>query len=268
MKVKVDVVPGCDGRIWYYRNVGRRFAMHHHTELEFNLVERGSGVYLLQDRKYVLHRHALVWLFPGQEHVLLDQSPDFEMWIGKFRPAIIRRTCTKPSNRPLLLANPPGRFCRHITTEQAAQLDMLFHAMKDQRRDAPLYNMGLSYVLLFVWHLYQLSEDHLSGTNVHPAVEKAARLLRDETEPLSVSELSKRSGLSPDHLARLFKSQTGRSLVDFRNQQRMERFLHLYGNGQQKTMLEAALEAGFGSYPQFYRVFRRQMGHAPAAHRH
>jgi AraC-like DNA-binding protein len=28
-------------------------------------------------------------------------------------------------------------------------------------------------------------------------------------------------------------------------------------------MLDAALEAGFGSYPQFHRVFKRMMGHSP-----
>jgi AraC-like DNA-binding protein len=268
MKVKVRLAPDCEGRITLYRNAGRRFPMHHHTELEFNLVDRGSGVYLLQDRKYILHRHSLVWLFPAQEHVLLDVSPDFEMWIGKFSPGLVRRTCTTPSTQALLEANPPDLFCRHITAEQAAQLGGFFTTVGSRHKETALFNAALAYGLLSAWNVYQSSNDLPSGTDIHPAVEKAARLLRDRIEPITVDEVARQAGLSADHLARLFKQQTGLSLVDFRNQQRIGRFLRLYGGGQRKTLLDAALEAGFGSYPQFHRVFRQQMGCSPAAHRH
>jgi AraC-like DNA-binding protein len=65
----------------------------------------------------------------------------------------------------------------------------------------------------------------------------------------------------------LFKQQTGVALVDFRNRQRVERFLQIYGTGQRLTMLDAALEAGFGSYPQFHRVFKRVIGCSPGRYR-
>jgi AraC-like DNA-binding protein len=42
-------------------------------------------------------------------------------------------------------------------------------------------------------------------------------------------------------------------------------FLRLYGTGRRTTALAAALEAGFGSYAQFYRVFRQQAGRSPSA---
>ena len=64
-----------------------------------------------------------------------------------------------------------------------------------------------------------------------------------------------------------FKQQTGIALVDFRNRQRVERFLGIYGTGQRLTMLQAAFEAGFGSYAQFHRVFKRVTGISPGEHR-
>jgi AraC-like DNA-binding protein len=66
-------------------------------------------------------------------------------------------------------------------------------------------------------------------------------------------------------LSRIFKEQTGVSISRFRNQQRLQRFLRLYGKGRRTTALAAALEAGFGSYAQFYRVFREQTGRSPSA---
>lgn len=84
---------------------------------------------------------------------------------------------------------------------------------------------------------------------------------------LTMDELARRSGLSTHRLSRLFKQQTGIALVDFRNRQRVERFLGIYGTGQRLTMLQAAFEAGFGSYAQFHRVFKRVTGISPGEHR-
>ena len=75
------------------------------------------------------------------------------------------------------------------------------------------------------------------------------------------------AGVSPSHLSRLFKSQTGTSITRFRNQQRVQRFMLLYRDGRHTTALAAALEAGFGSYAQFYRVFRAETGGRPSLSR-
>jgi hypothetical protein len=84
----------------------------------------------------------------------------------------------------------------------------------------------------------------LSGTQIHPSC---------------------CSGVSPSHLSRLFKAQTGVSISRFRNQQRLQRFQLLYGHGRRTTALAAAVEAGFGSYAQLHRVFRELTGRSPSA---
>jgi AraC-like DNA-binding protein len=50
----------------------------------------------------------------------------------------------------------------------------------------------------------------------------------------------------------------------------MQRFLDHYevsSERKKSTLLEAALSAGFGSYPQFHRVFRQVTGCSPAEYR-
>jgi AraC-like DNA-binding protein len=102
------------------------------------------------------------------------------------------------------------------------------------------------------------------GTDVHPAVDAVARRLHSDPNSGGLDELSRAAGLSASHLSRLFKAQTGVSITRFRNQRRLERFHHLYGHGRRTTALAAALEAGFGSYAQFYRVVRDETGRAPS----
>jgi len=92
------------------------------------------------------------------------------------------------------------------------------------------------------------------------------RLLREASESETLEALARKSGLSASRLSRLFTEQVGLSVTEFRNRQRVERFIELYGDGRRRSISEAALEAGFGSYPQFYRVFRDATGRTPAEH--
>jgi AraC-like DNA-binding protein len=90
-------------------------------------------------------------------------------------------------------------------------------------------------------------------------------MLRADPDAGDLATLARAASLSPAHLSRIFKQQTGVSISRFRNQQRLQRFLRLYGGGRRTTALAAALEAGFGSYAQFHRVFREQTGRSPSA---
>jgi AraC-like DNA-binding protein len=98
----------------------------------------------------------------------------------------------------------------------------------------------------------------------HPAVTKAARVLADNPS-LSGADLAERLQVGAGRFARVFKSEMGVSLVRYRNQLRLERFMKIMDAGR-STMLEAALAAGFGSYAQFHRVFQAQRGTTPRAY--
>lgn len=90
---------------------------------------------------------------------------------------------------------------------------------------------------------------------------RAAMLCMRESPALTTSALAKKCAVTPRALAKHFRREVGVSLLDYRNRLRIEKFLtlaHESGN-----LLEAALDAGFGSYAQFHRVFRQQVGVTP-----
>jgi AraC-like DNA-binding protein len=266
MRQHLDLPPKLDGNVWRYGNSAAANKRHTHAELELNLVTRGHGTYLLNNRRYQIRRGDLLWLFPAQEHVLFEQTADFQMWIGVFKRRAVKRTATDAYARALLKPEPDHDSCRRLTQCDLQRLETLFAELADSISQPGLLNAGLNYALLHAWRCFQNAAE-VPMRDIHPAVERAARLISDSPTPLSLNDLSHRAGLSATRLSRLFKEQTGFAMVDFRNRKCVERFLDIYGTGQRQTMLDAALEAGFGSYPQFHRVFKHVMGCSPAGYR-
>jgi len=261
-------LPGnLDGMAWRYANPAGANRRHYHAELELNLVTCVTGTYLLGNRHYQIRRGDLLWLFPAQEHVLIEQTPDFEMWIVVFRRRLIKRSATDPPSLPLLQRSFAGDTCRRLRQQDFIRSEELFTQLTETANEAGLLNAGLAYVLLHAWKCFNRAGE-VPVRSVHPAVEHAARLLISDEGGYSLSQLARRVGLSPSRLSRLFKQQAGISVVEFRNRQRIERFLDRYqlerDSSRQITLLDAALDAGFGSYPQFHRIFRQVVGCSPA----
>ena len=75
-------------------------------------------------------------------------------------------------------------------------------------------------------------------------------------------ELARQLGTTADRLGRAFKAALGESLQSYRNLLRLERFLAIVDPAG-GDLLPAALDAGFGSYAQFHRVFRQRFDCSP-----
>ncbi len=86
------------------------------------------------------------------------------------------------------------------------------------------------------------------------------------TEPISAAECAEAAGLQSDHAAHLFHQVTGSTIVDFINQQRLSHAQLLLATTDH-TVLEIALEAGFGSASRFYAIFKEVLGVSPTEFR-
>ena len=242
---------------------GHDHPMHRHRELEFNFVRAGTARYLLGDRRYDLRAGSLVWLFPKQDHVLLDRSPDYRMWIVVVSPALVTAACRSEIAAPLTEPAPAGSFCRRIKPLAVARLESLLSeiaALPPPEYDT--FNAGLAYALCMAWGAYRdAGSVGDSGARVHAAVETAVSLLRKPDDDRSLAQIARACGISADHLTRLFTRQIGIAPLAFRNRERIRFFVTQADKYDNLTT--AALAAGFGSYAQFHRVFRQEMGISP-----
>ncbi|MCG5055403.1 MAG: AraC family transcriptional regulator [Myxococcales bacterium] len=250
------------GRLWFRDGIAPMSYVHRHAELEVNLVVRGSGSYRVWNRRYDIHRHSIFWLFPEQEHTLCHTSEDFVMWVWIIKQDALLHLVSPEATKVLRHGNPPGHFCRALAPNDTRLLAALLQQVFTHQAHDDVFNSGLLHATATAWMMYSEGPGAgPAGTALHPAVEQVVELL--STREMDLPTLARKTRQNPSYLSRLFHQQMGVRLVEFRNRMRIQRFLEAYGHGKNLTMLAAALAAGFGSYPQFNRVFRELMGVAP-----
>ncbi|MBB6441204.1 AraC family transcriptional regulator [Phycisphaera mikurensis] len=249
---------------------------HRHDELELNLVTAGRAAYVVDGRRVELNPDAALWLWPDQEHLLIQSSEAFAMWVVVWRQDAVRAAAGGDGDGcvPLGPAASDAALLAPRALSERVAADLCVVAAGIARARSPGHEAaGLAWLLREAWGAFLAAEDVPSGSRLHPAVEGAARWLGAHAhEPAAddLDALAARCGLSRSRLSRLFAAQVGETLAAHRQRRRLEAALrHLGAAGRdgtpgRATMLDAAFAGGFGSYPAFYRAHVAHLGCGPA----
>lgn len=232
---------GRRAQVWRHQPEFRR-PRHFHQEPEINLVVAGSGVIGLGPEAVLVSTGDLLLFEPGQDHVLLEASDDFDLFVMALRPELasrIRSASVLPWTRRLELT-------RSDVTKIATRLGALREVA-----DA-------SAVEGHVMDLFLLASKQPGSA--HVVSRRALECVRAEP---SVSGIALASQLKTavSVLSRRFHRDLAVPFVEYRARIRLMRFVELADRGL--PLSRAAIDAGFGSYAQCHRVFQRAVGCAP-----
>jgi len=260
---------------------------HRHLELELNLVVQGTISYVVSGRRFTFKRGALLWLFPSQEHQLVDCSRDAKFYVAVFKRMLIGRVAGSADYRGLrgnkaiahgvlhawlrpesfdlirktmqaLLEGAPDPDVLNREAGFGAKSDFRFH-----HDDPEGLNAGLQHLLLLCWRCQRDAQSPGNAVRLHPAVANALNFLSESVDHEDLDDLARRCGASSAHLSRMFSRQIGLPMSRYRNLVRLERFFEKYRGALKSSITEAAYAAGFGSYAQFHRVFCEAYGKGP-----
>jgi AraC-like DNA-binding protein len=261
---------------------------HHHRELELNLVVRGSISYVVKGKCFTFPACTLLWMFPSQEHQLVDRTNDAAYYVVVFKPSLIHRSFRTKIYAGLKRSQSQGDGVLHTTLnpepydlirkimdslmQGALDADVLnreagFGVNSDftfQHADSDGLNAGLHYLLLLCWRAQQTGRVSDAPVALHPVVSRALDVLNQPEWEGDLPTLAKVCSVSEAYLSRIFHRQVGVPLSRYRNSLRLSRFWECYRGPRQKTLTEAVYEAGFGSYAQFYRVYKHAYGRGPS----
>jgi AraC-like DNA-binding protein len=215
-----------------------------------------------------------------------DFSDDFDMWVIQLDPALVgscwrAREADTPSGRGAaaidrasgwagapLFDDWPVRLGERLAGRAAVEIG----AVETER---------LGQLASRVWgarapaaarpHLRALCERALQVTwpNVDErreiSMSQLASCLLLASPMMDRPSLAAELGVSEGFLSRRFHRELGVTFIEHRARTRVAHFLAL-AQGRAPNLLDAALEAGFGSYSQFHRTFTRVSGSGPRSY--
>ena len=257
--------------VWYSTHASTWYPAHYHDELELKLVLCGQTSYRVGTENVSLGAGSLLWLLPGQVHAVLHASADLAMWVASFRVELIRASEVPSVYREL--ERVCGWHSCALPLLEARGLSAAFAAMASE--NPKLVNLRAAKLLT---RAFALSAAHTQTPQGeahalrpprlawHPAVLQARALLEERASSASIVNIARQCGIEPTRLTHLFRQQLGLAPIQFRNHVRVQRFIARLGRGEERNMLQTALDCGFGSYTQFHRVFHQVTGYAPSEH--
>ena len=281
--------PKYDGFLFLAESVRNppRLNSHHHAELELNVVVRGAITYVVGGRRFTFTQRTLLWMFPSQEHQLVDRSPDAEYFVAVFKPEMIRRSCRSAAYADLRRKRFACDGVLHTLLEPEAfdlirrNMDALMQGSLDpdilnreggfgygssfrfEHGDPEGLNAGLHHLLLTCWRSQRKGLSPGREVTLHPAVRRALEVLGEEEGDWDLGQLARTCHVSEAYLSRIFARQIGVPLNRYRNSLRLSRFWDHYRRSGDRTLTEAVYAAGFGSYAQFYKIFTQAYGRGP-----
>jgi AraC-like DNA-binding protein len=242
----------------------QRISRHAHRFFEAHVVVRGQVVVVSASERFDLPTGSVLLIPPNLEHLTLEASPTLQRWCLCLQIRAARQALA-PKEAALLLSKRSGIQSRQLPRFELQELARLLSDVGDrQGSDASVSNAGVAYAFTRVISAFRASKPSAVPAALHPAVAHALSLMSGDGLLMSRDDLASRCRVSTTHLSRLFVQELGQSMRELRSRKRLDRFLHLMESGACDSLTEAALEAGFGSYSQFHRVFKRLTGRSPS----
>lgn len=234
--------------VWKYSEaIGGRRPRHFHAEPEVNLVVRGSATFGIGDNVVTVSPGELVGFLPGQDHVLLDGSPDLYLYAIGLAADYSAQVLTQEPNHPLHVQLPESELRPVI--ERAAQIV--------ERSDVAQLGAELWQRL----HGSARSASSRSGQVPHVLTRRTLELLRTNPE-LPLTSVAQSVRAHPTDVSRYFHRDMGITLVRYRTRLKLLNFIQLV-DSHQAELMTAASHAGFGSYSQCHRTFQSELSCSP-----
>ena len=243
---------------------GSAFERHCHDCFELLFVREGRGKAVVEGAEYPLLAGSVYLFRPFEYHyVCPEEGAPYERYVVNFGAEIpVGAAAALP-----FLTKEGGfdgngiYFC-----DESQTIEQIFSLLDlPDPSESLLKNAMLRTVVTQTLILLSHSPVSCNGTEDTLASNIIEYLNENLDKELSLEEIAKHFFISKYYLCRVFRKNTGVSVIRFVNAKRVAKAKLLIAGGTPAT--EAALEAGFHDYSVFYRACKKSTGHAPVAER-
>lgn len=246
---------------------------HRHEHLEFCYIQSGRGKHRIADQVYEVKEGDLILINAGEYHQALagEGGPVVEFYVGVTDVKINGQAYNH-------LPMPGGCPVLHTSGDLRLKLSRLciyMEAEKDQCRLGRYFMMktyAIQMILLFLRAQEEVPKARTVGSgsfesvNRKYMVEKITDFFEEHyAEKISLEQIAGNMYLSPFYVSKLFKAETGDTLIHFLIEIRMEKARELLVSEPDLSVQEVAARVGYEDAYHFSKLFKKKFGVAPSA---
>ena len=249
-------------------------ALHYHSCAEIGVCVKGSGVVYVDDRIYTFCEGDLQFVPPGVPHFAAAE-PDTETrwhWISIESQRILEEAGFRDSEMLQELSENsfagvfhPWEYPR--LTELIGEIEELLRRQALYTREETIFLVGQMMVecARVGRQVQQGNKKEARAGKLRPAIAYIRKNYPDK-EAMREEQIARICNMSSSHFRAVFKRETGMSVRDFIIQTRLARAAYLL-RSTEMSILNVALESGFGQASCFNRSFLRSFGQTPTEFR-
>jgi AraC-like DNA-binding protein len=239
--------------------------LHQHNDLEVNFLVSGRVGYLFRGGLFDLPARQLVVFWGSTPHRIVDVEGEPDLITAQVPAAWIMDWDLPHAFVEGFLA---GRFITERNASREALDEMLMDSWASDFETRPVDSLDPFKTIIYeirarVQRLALSGVEDLRLAKVGPYSESTSWRRVEQIAHFMAENFR---GLRPNYVMHLFKERCGVSVLSYLNSFRLAHAQHLLAVTD-ATVLDIALESGFGSLSRFYAVFKESCEMSPARYR-
>ncbi len=242
------------------------FAAHYHERMELLRIHRGQMRLVVDGEAFTAEPNELVIIGPNQSHAGVSGIAGLDYDVIMFDLANLNNNsfAYRKYIEPILQQK-IGFAAKTTHAAILAAADSLVSACAAQQKAHPLHTIGMVYSLLGAF--YQHASPTARTAETRTGLNAITAYINEHfTEPLSTRSLSETFGYNETYFSRMFKKNTGETVMQYIAALRLQRAQQLLRDTDD-SVRTVALKCGYTDVFYFSDRFKRRVGKAPRDYR-
>lgn len=234
------------------------FSRHCHNTYEILFFERGEANYIIDDKKYRLHKNDLIFIRPYKYHYIeFTKDTEYARINIAFSEQVVRGELIEEIPEELEVINCPKDSVLHGLFSR-----MDYYASRLGESDFIELLSAMLTEVVYNLRLADFDMAHIPSSLTPPLTEALEYINKNLFTIKEVREISELISVSEQYLFRLFQTQLHISPHKYIMTKRLMHAQALLKQGQRPTEVYGKL--GFDSYVSFYKQYVSMFGYSPS----
>ena len=232
--------------------------VHYHPDYEVYYLTEGRCRYFIHDTTYSMTAGDLVVIPPGTIHKVIYETPIHSRILFNCTQDFIPPSVLKAINKITYYPN-------RMDTDK--QISVLYRKIRESTAISDSFSEDT--IRCCAMALFLLMAKTSDTAALLPAgssfVAQAVAFIRaNYAEHLTLSIAARHCAVSPEHLSRVFKKETGFGFNEYLNLYRLKKAEALLKSGQNTSISQVALLCGFNDSNYFSGIYKKTYGISPS----